>query len=62
LSFDLRFKGLRFPIVSIILIGVFDARSNPKPLNPYPKADNIAKLQLVLGQKYLPLLLWVLLE
>ncbi len=39
LSYDLYFKDLGFPIVSIILIGVFDAWSNPKPLNPYLEAD-----------------------
>jgi hypothetical protein len=39
LSYDLHFKDLGFLIVSIILIGVFAARSNPKPLNPYLETD-----------------------
>jgi hypothetical protein len=36
--------------------------SNLKPLKFYTKVDQQSQLQLVLGQKYFPLCLWVLLK
>jgi hypothetical protein len=39
LSHDLCFKDLGFLIVLIAPIGVLVSRSNPRPLNPPPKAD-----------------------
>ncbi len=39
MSYDLHFKDLGFSIVLIILIGVLNVGSNPKPLNLYPEVD-----------------------
>jgi hypothetical protein len=46
MSYDLCIKDLGFLIVSIILIGVLDARSNLKPLNLYPKMDQQSRTNL----------------
>jgi hypothetical protein len=55
LSYNLRFKDLKFLTVSTIFIGILARGSNLKPLNPYPKLDQPSQTFISIRSKIFPL-------